>query len=144
MPSLAVAPVESATAAAQKLDPPGPAFNGVSVGTTAATGPAIQLRFDYGSAELTGNAASLIDRLAAIAARGPIEVTIVARDTETPDPARRDTLTNQRIVVLTAALCARGIAPRAIATLWRPAPTDGVVHRDGAGQQDIARLRIGG
>jgi len=69
---------------------------------------------------------------------------IVARDTEPPDPAKRDELTDRRIAALAAALVSRGIARSAIVPLWRPATTDSGVRRDGAGLQDIARLRIGG
>jgi hypothetical protein len=44
---------------------------------------------------------------------------IVAHDTETPDPGRRDALADQRIAALTAALAARGIAAGAVAIAWR-------------------------
>ena len=68
---------------------------------------------------------------------------IVARDTETPDPGKRDALADQRIAVLVAALAARGIASGAVATLWRPDPADTAIHPEGPGLQGIARLRIG-
>jgi hypothetical protein len=142
--ALPISPLRPATVAGPKSIPSIPAFNGVPGGSAVTTGPAVQFLFDYGSADLNGATIAVIDRLAATAGKGAVEVTVVARDTETPDPAKRDALTDQRIAALTAALISRAIAPRAITTLWRPAATDSVIHRDGAGLQDIARLRIGG
>ncbi|MDB5575398.1 MAG: putative protein involved in formation of curli polymers-like protein [Bradyrhizobium sp.] len=141
---LAIAPLRSTIVAGPKTMPAGPAFNGVAVGTATSALPVIQVPFDYDSADLTGAATAMVDRLAAAAGKGALEVTIVARDSESPDPAKRDALTNQRIAALTAALVARGVATHAITMLWRPAATDSAIHRDGAGLQDIARLRIGG
>lgn len=138
-----VAPGRPTTEAGPKVAPSRPAFNGLTGTTAAATGPAVQIPFDYGSADLNGADLALIDRLAAAAGKGAIEVTVVARDTETPDPAKRDALTDRRIAALTAALVSKGVAARAITTLWRPAATDSAIHRDGAGLQDLARLRIG-
>ncbi|MDB5575234.1 MAG: putative protein involved in formation of curli polymers-like protein [Bradyrhizobium sp.] len=140
----ATAPVRPSGTSAPKSVPPGPAINGVPDASAASAGSAVQLPFDFASADPSGAAIALIDRLAAATAKGPVEVTIVARDTESPDTAKRDALTDQRIAALTSALVARGIATHAITMLWRPAATDSAIHRDGAGLQDIARLRIGG
>jgi curli biogenesis system outer membrane secretion channel CsgG len=120
------------------------AFNGMAGATAAAAARAVQLPFDDGSAVLSAASIALVDRLAQAAGKGPVEVMIVARDTEPADPARRDALTDQRVAALTAALITRGIASHAMSTLWRPAATDAAVHRNGAGLQDIARIRIGG
>ncbi|MDB5583751.1 MAG: putative protein involved in formation of curli polymers-like protein [Bradyrhizobium sp.] len=139
----AVTPPPRAGAVGPKTAPSGPAFSGVPGDTAAAAGTVVQIPFDFGSADLSSAASALVDRLAATAGKGAIEVTIVALDTETPDPAKRDSLTNQRIAALAAALISRGLPAHAITTLWRPAATDGAIHRDGAGLQDIARLRIG-
>jgi curli biogenesis system outer membrane secretion channel CsgG len=138
------APVGPIIVTEPKVVPSRPAFNGAPGTTAAATGSAVQIPFDYGSADLSGAGVALIDRLAAAAGKSGIEVIIVARDTETPDPAKRDVLTDRRIAALTAALVSHDIASGAITTQWRPAATDNAVHRDGAGLQDLARLRIAG
>ncbi|HSI18316.1 MAG TPA: CsgG/HfaB family protein, partial [Sphingomonas sp.] len=139
-----VGPPAPPVPAARKDVPPAAAFNGMPDAADAAVASAVRIAFDYGSADLTGTATALVDRLALIAGKHPVEVTIVARDNETTDPAKRDLLTTQRIAALTTALIARGVAAHAIATLWRPAATDSAIHREEAGLQDIARLRIGG
>jgi curli biogenesis system outer membrane secretion channel CsgG len=140
---LPVAPVRPTTVTEPKVVASRPAFNGVP-DAAATTGPAVQIPFDYGSADLSSAGVALIDRLAAAVGKSAIEVTVVAHDTETPDPAKRDVLTDRRIAALTAALVSRGIAARAISTLWRAAATDSAIHRGRTGLQDVARLRIGG
>jgi len=144
VPATASASIRPAAMAGSGITPRAPAFNGAPGVSTATAGSSIQIPFEDESAGLSSTASALIDRLARAASKGPVEVTIVARDTETPDPAKRDALTDQRIAALTAVLVSRGIAARAITTLWRPAATNSAIHRDGAGLQDIARLRIGG
>ncbi len=121
-----------------------PAFNGRSAGTEATSAPVIQIPFDEQSAEPSGTTNALIDQSIAAASRRAVVVTLVARDTETTDPHRREALTDRRIAALSAALLSRGIKARAITTLWRPTATDNAVHRIGAGLQNVARLRIGG
>jgi len=127
---------------AASTPPTAPALNRAGDAPSLA-GPALRFPFDDGSAELTTAATLLVERLALAAPRSAVDVTIVARDTEPPDPAKRDVLTDRRIAALTAALMSRGIAARAITMRWRPAATDSAIHRDGTGLQDIARLRIG-
>jgi curli biogenesis system outer membrane secretion channel CsgG len=122
----------------------GAAINAVPTGSGGSGGSAIQLPFEIGSADLSGAALALVGDIVAAHAKGPVDVVIVARDTETPDPGKRDALADQRIAALIAALAARGIAPGAASMLWRPDPTDTAIHREDAGLQAIARLRIGG
>lgn len=124
--------------------PAAPALNRAADTKGSPAGPALQLRFDDGSAELGGASTTLTERIAAAAAKGPVDVTIVSRDTESPDPAKRDRLTDRRIEAIATALASHGFARSAITLLWRPAATDAAVHRGGAGLQDLARLRIGG
>lgn len=124
--------------------PSGSAFNTAPTDAARLAGDVVQVTFDFGSAELTGAALSLIDRIVQAAGKGGVEVTLVARDTEALDPAKRDALTDQRIAALTAALIGRGVAPGAVAVVWRPDPADTAIHRDGPGLQTLARLRIGG
>jgi hypothetical protein len=108
------------------------------------SGTIIQLPFEFASADLSGASLALVDRIAAAGAKGAVEVMIVAHDTETLDPGKRDALTDQRIATLIAALSARGVAAGSIRTLWRADPADTSIHRDGPGLQNIARLRVGG
>ena len=128
--------------------PPPTAPGHVPINALVETAPpsgglAIRIPFDLDRADLAGAAVPLIDQIVAAAAKGPVEVGLVSPDAESPDPGKRDALTDKRLSSLIAALAARGIAAGLIATLWRPGPSDAVVHRDGAGLQDIARLRIG-
>lgn len=114
-----------------------------SAGVVAAGG-AIQIPFEFGDTILKGSTIEAIDRVAANAKQGAVDVTLVARDIESWDPARRDDLTNQRIAAVSTALANRGVSPGAIRLVWRPDPSDTSIHRDGPGLQEIAKLRIGG
>jgi len=118
------------------------AFNAAPVNAGGSADGAIQLSFEIGSADLSGAALALVDRIVTAHAKGPVDVVIVARDTETPDPGKRDALADQRIAALIAALVARGIVPGSVGSLWRPDPADTSIHREGPGLQAIARLRI--
>lgn len=121
---------------------PGKAINGVSASASGADA-ALAVPFDIGSSELTGGSVSLVERIAAAAAKGPVELTIVARDTEKLDANQRDGLSDRRIAALLAALKARGVDPDTVRLIWRPKPSDTALHRSGPGLQLVARLRIG-
>lgn len=120
----------------------------VNAGSPAAvplsSGMTQQLPFEFGATALGGSALALVDQIAAAAKKGPTEVVLVARDTESWDGRKRDDLTNQRIAAFTSALANRGIAPAAVSVTWRPDAADSSIHRDGPGLQEIAKLRIGG
>jgi len=135
-------PVTAIAETARTVQTASAALNTAPVGSASPGDTGFQLPFDFASSELAGASTALVDRIAAAAAKGPVEVTIAAHDTETLDPAKRDALTDQRVAALVAALSARGIAG-AMTVLWRPAPTDTTVHRGGAGLQNLVRLRIG-
>lgn len=119
------------------------AFNGPSTVSESAGGNSIRLPFEIGSADLSGSAAALLDRIAAATARGSTTVTIVARDTENLDPGARDALIDRRIATLVAALVRRGIAQETVATSWRPGPADPAIVPDSPGLQRLAVLRLG-
>lgn len=121
-----------------------PAFNAIQSADARLTGNMVQIPFDFGSADLSGGSQALLDRIAGTAAKGPVEVMIVARDTESLDPGKRDALTDQRLAAVAVALARRGVNAGALAILWRADPADTAIHRDGPGLQNIARLRIGG
>ena len=121
----------------------GAAFNAAPAGRGRSGDDGVQVPFELGSTELAGGALALVDRIVVAHATGPVEVAIVARDTETPDPGKRDALADQRIAALVVALAARGIAAGAVTVSWRADLADSAVHRNAAGLQDIARLRVG-
>jgi curli biogenesis system outer membrane secretion channel CsgG len=108
----------------------------------SGSGEGIQVPFEFGAAALTGGTLTLVDQIVASAAKGPTEVTLVARDTENWDAGKRDALLDQRIGVVKSALIGRGISPGAISVTWRPDKADTSIHRDGPGLQEIAKLRI--
>jgi len=113
---------------------------------TAASmgGEALQIPFEFGSADLGGGTLALLDQIGAQSKKGGIDVILLSHDTENLDPGKRDALTNQRIATIVAALATRGIAPGAVRIVWRPGPTDTSIHRDGPGMQEIAKIRVGG
>jgi curli biogenesis system outer membrane secretion channel CsgG len=132
--------------AAPPKGPPGKAsavVNGSDV-ASSSSGADITIGFEFGSAQLGGDALSRLDEIAADAAAGGVNVLLVSRETENLDPGKRDALIDQRIAAITSALASRGVAPGAIRITWRPAPTDTSIHRDGPGMQELVRLRIGG
>lgn len=108
----------------------------------ASSGDAIQVRYDIGASGINGAALSMVEQIAAAATRGPVQVVLVASDTENWDARKRDTLIDERIASLVSALANRGIPPGAITQTWRPAASDNSIHRDGPGLQEIAKLRV--
>ena len=118
--------------------------NLASASGAAAVSGVIQIPFEFGDTLLKGATTELIDRIAAAAKQAAVDVTLVARDIENWDPARRDDLINQRIAAVSTALANRGVGIGAIRVVWRPDPADTSIHRDGPGLQELAKLRIGG
>lgn len=131
----AAAPAGAATGATAALN--GPVQGG------ASSAEAVSIPFDVGSSELAGGASALLDRIATAAARGSVTLTIVGRDTENLDPAKREALTDRRIAAVLAALKQRAVTPDVVAVEWRPAATDPAIVPDSPGLQRFARLRIG-
>ena len=102
----------------------------------------IQIPFEVGSTNITGDASAAIDRIAtAVTTGGTASVTLVARETETWDPTTRSDIIAKRIAAVTAALQAKGIAPTLIMVTWTA--TDDKMTRDGPGFQEIAKLKVG-
>ncbi|MES1972850.1 MAG: CsgG/HfaB family protein [Pseudomonadota bacterium] len=141
-PAAAAVPAGSVPLAVQKMT--GTAFNGAPAADARLSEGDLQLPFEFASADLQGPAQTMIDRIAAAAVHGSVGVMIVARDTETLEPAKRDALTDQRIAALLAALAARGVAAGAVTISWRPNRTDTAVHQGSPGLQNLAQLRVGG
>jgi len=113
-------------------------------GAGASAGATIQVPFEFGDSSIGGGAQAVLDRIAAAAKQGSTDVMLVARDTENWDPGKRDTLIDQRLSALVAALGNRGVSAGAIRVIWRPDKADTSLHRDGPGLQEIAKIRING
>lgn len=128
--------------------PPGASLNQPTVGNGppasagAASGEAVQVLFEFGDVTLTGVGQAVLDRVAQEAAAGPAELMIVARDTENWDPAKRDSLLDQRIAAVMSVLANRGVPIGGITVIWRPDRSDTSIHRDGPGRQEIAKIQV--
>ena len=147
----AVAPVEPRQPADVKTPlraaPPVPAgatsLNSGASSGAAVTGKMLQIPFEFGDVALGGGAQAVLDQIVAAAkGNGPVDVVLVARDTENWDPTKRDTLTDQRLAAVIAALTSRGIAAGGITVSWRPDRADTSIHRDGPGLQEIVRIQV--
>ena len=119
-----------------------PTLNSMAATGGAPTGKALQIGFEFGDVTLLGNAQAVLDQIAQQAANGPVEIMVIARDTENWDPAKRDSLLDQRLAAIVSALANRGIAPGGIVVSWRPDKSDTSIHRDGPGMQEIARIQV--
>lgn len=135
-------PAAPPAAAANPQPATGGSLNDIAATGAAPSGRIIEIAFEFGDVSLSGSAQSVLDQIAQMAARGPVDVVIAARETETWDPAKRDDLLGQRLSAITAALANRGIAPGAIAITWRPDKADTSIHRDGPGLQEIAHIQV--
>ncbi len=110
-------------------------------GASSAAGQ-MQLGFEFGDSNLMSSAQSVLDMIAQLSGEGTVSVTLVARDTENWDPARRDALLDQRIAAVVAALSNRGVPASAVQVNWRPSSGDSAIYRDGPGFQEIAKIQI--
>lgn len=138
-------PEPAAPAAPEPADPAvevGPPLNELNGGGAAAAGSELQVAFEFGEANLMVNAQAVLDQIAQMAPGSTASLVLIARDTENWEPARRDTLLNQRLAALMAAFANRGVASSEVSITWRPAASDSTIHRDGPGFQEIARVSI--
>lgn len=116
--------------------------SGASSGAVV-TGKLLQVPFEFGDAALGGGAQAVLDQIVAAAkGNGPVDVVLVARDTENWDPTKRDALTDQRLAAVIAGLTSRGVAAGGISVTWRPDRADTSIHRDGPGLQEIVRIQV--
>lgn len=120
----------------------GQSLNDVASTGGAPSGKILQIAFEFGDVNLLGSAKSILDQIVQLLSGGPVELMIVARDTENWDPAKRDALIDQRIGAVTTALANRGVPAGAIQVLWRPDRADTSIHRDGPGLQELAKIRV--
>lgn len=109
----------------------------------ARVGGLYQVEFDFGSDALGAAALPVIERIVAEASRGhAVAVQIIASDTESWAPQRRQDITNGRIRAVSDALTERGIQRSRISTLWTPSLSDTGILRDGPGHQIFAKLQV--
>ncbi len=113
----------------------------VGAGAAAATS-LLQIGFEFGDANLMSSAQPVLDMAVRLASERTVSLLLVARDTETWDPARRDALLDQRIANLVSALTNRGISSSEFRVTWRPSSVDTAIYRDGPGFQELARVEI--
>lgn len=121
-----------------------PGFSSLSEIPSAKTNAEeiIRVAFESGEGALGGAANALADRIIVAASKGPVQVFIVTRDTESLELGKRSRLLDQRVGSLLAALTNRGLRREAVNMVWRPASTDQSIYRDAAGLQVLAKLRI--
>lgn len=111
--------------------------------TDAGVGGLYQVEFEFGSETLGAVALSGIDKIVVEASRGhAVAVQIIASDTESWSPQRRQDITNARIRAVTDALVDRGIQRSRIGITWTPSLSDTGMLRDGPGHQIFAKLSI--
>ncbi len=101
------------------------------------------LPFEFGSANISSQAMSAIEKISTDAAQGNAStLQLTARDTEVWQPLQKRELTNQRIKAITEALIAKGIAASRIGVTWLPEATDASINRFGSGYQLIATMVV--
>ncbi len=101
------------------------------------------LPFEFGSANISSQAMSAIEKISTDAAQGNASILqLIARDTEVWQPLQKRELTNQRIKAITQALIAKGIASSRIGVIWLPEATDASINRFGSGYQLIATMAV--
>lgn len=142
-PAAAATPILPAqTVVAQPAQTSGATLNDLSASGGSSGGSSLQISFEFGDITLAGNAQALLDQVVQQAAKGAVDVTITARDTENWDPAKRDSLIDQRLTAVVSALANRGITPAGVTVTWRPDKADTSIHRGAPGMQEIARIQI--
>ena len=121
-----------------------PAVGGVpqNSGAAAANGGQ-QIAFDVGSATLSGQAITLIEKIANDVTRGAtVKLHLVVHDAESLAPIQRRDLALQRVKAVTDVLGVRGVRPSLVETVWLPSQTDAAITRQGPGFQLAATLSI--
>jgi hypothetical protein len=108
----------------------------------AASG--VQLVFEFGDTAVGGGMQAALDQVAAASKQGVVTFSILARETEVWDPAKRDALLNQRLSAIISALGNRGVPTASLIVTWRPDKADTSINRAGSGLQLLASVKAGG
>ena len=108
------------------------------------TGPGkpVTLTFEAGSDTLVPAAVSLVERIALASQAGPVDLLLTGRDSETPDPAVRDALTDRRVAAVITRLSNLDIRADRVRLVRRPARGESSPNRDASGFQRLAQLRV--
>lgn len=142
VPSATPAPPVEPTGPVTEAGRPSRSLNEANGAAGTAAAGELQVGFEFGDANLMASAQPVLDMVAQLAAERGVSLLLVSRDTETWDPGKRDSLLDQRIANVVAALSNRGIPSSAIRVTWRPAAVDTAIYRDGPGFQELARIEI--
>lgn len=102
----------------------------------------VTLTFEAGSDAMVPAAVSLVERIALASQAGPVDLLLIGRDSETPDPAVRDALTDRRVAAVIARLSGHGIRGDRVRLVWRPTVGQSSASREPAGFQRLAQLRV--
>ena len=101
-----------------------------------------QVGFDFGGDSLGGRSLAAVERIVAEVMQGrAVDFEVIASDSESWSPQKRQELTNARIRAIVDAMVQRGLKPAWISKTWEPALSDTGITRDGAGFQIFAKMR---
>lgn len=137
------APVGAYAAPQAPVITQGPSLNMVEQGSRGAAS-GVQLVFEFGDAAVGGGMQAALDQVAAASKQGAVTFSILARETEVWDPAKRDALLNQRLSAIISALGNRGVPTASLIVTWRPDKADTAINRAGSGLQLLASVKAGG
>jgi curli biogenesis system outer membrane secretion channel CsgG len=142
-PASVIAMAATGGAGAAFLPSHGHVINDLAAAGSATGNAAMSVPFEFASASPAATDAGLFGRIVTEATKGRVDVVLIAHDTETLDPAKRDALTDRRVASVTSVLRARGFRGT-VQTTWRADPAGPAVRSAAPGFQDVARLRVGG
>lgn len=138
--------IDETLTAASSTEPeraaPTTSLNAETSSGMSMTGNALQIQFEFGETNIRGQSQAALDQIALMASKELVRVTLVARDTENWDPAKRDSLIDARLAAVITALANRGVPSGAVFVVWRPDKADSSIYRDGPGLQEIAKIEI--
>jgi curli biogenesis system outer membrane secretion channel CsgG len=137
------APVGAYAAPQAPVSAQGPSLNMVEQGSRG-TASGVQLVFEFGDTAVGGGMQAALDQVAAASKQGVVTFSILARETEVWDPAKRDALLNQRLSAIISALGNRGVPTASLIVTWRPDKADTAINRAGSGLQLLASVKAGG
>lgn len=113
-----------------------------NAGPAVASGSA-EVGFEFGNAAVSSEASATLDRIANDLAQGrSSRLQLIARDTESWPPQKRQELTHKRIQSVVDALGTRGVKASSVRVQWMPAATESAITRYRAGYQLVATLSI--
>lgn len=139
-----IGPVAGAPVGGQAAAPVegGQSLNALTSSSGGNDNKQMELGFEFGDPALMSSGLATLGQIVSQLANSDVELTLMARDSETWDAAKRDGLTDQRIAAIVNQLAARGVPTSQISITWRPDKSDTSIHRGSPGMQEIAKLKI--